>query len=50
MVGVNAISSTDECIRSLQRFKDAGADEIATYGCTPRQNAKLISRWRELPR
>lgn len=50
MLDVNAIGSTDECIRSLRRFKDAGADEIATYGSTPGQNAKLIGRWRELPR
>jgi alkanesulfonate monooxygenase SsuD/methylene tetrahydromethanopterin reductase-like flavin-dependent oxidoreductase (luciferase family) len=43
----SAIGSVDDCVRSLQRFIDAGADEIATYGSTPRQNAKLIEAWRQ---
>jgi 5,10-methylenetetrahydromethanopterin reductase len=30
----------------LQRFRDAGADEIATYDSTPGQNAGLIEAWR----
>jgi probable F420-dependent oxidoreductase len=46
MLDACAIGSIDECVASLQRFRDAGADEIATYGSTPTQNAKLIQAWR----
>jgi probable F420-dependent oxidoreductase len=42
----SAIGTVDECVTSLQRFLDAGADEIATYGSTPAQNAALIDAWR----
>jgi 5,10-methylenetetrahydromethanopterin reductase len=45
----SAIGTPDECATSLQRFIDAGADEVTTYGSTPRQNAPLISAWRERP-
>jgi len=45
-----AIGTVDECVSNLVRFIDAGADEIATYGSTPRQNAKLITAWRERKR
>jgi hypothetical protein len=45
----SAIGSPDECVTSLQRFVDAGADEVTTYGSTPRQNAALIAAWRERP-
>ncbi|MEA2347777.1 MAG: 5,10-methylenetetrahydromethanopterin reductase [Thermoleophilaceae bacterium] len=45
----SAIGTADECVTSLQRFIDAGADEVTTYGSTPRQNAELISAWRERP-
>jgi alkanesulfonate monooxygenase SsuD/methylene tetrahydromethanopterin reductase-like flavin-dependent oxidoreductase (luciferase family) len=41
-----AIGSVDECVASLQRFRDAGADEIVTYGSTPGQNAGLAAAWR----
>jgi 5,10-methylenetetrahydromethanopterin reductase len=34
------------CVAKLQQFRDAGADEIATYGSTPGQNAELIDAWR----
>jgi 5,10-methylenetetrahydromethanopterin reductase len=40
-----ALGSVDECVTQLQRFRDAGADEIATYGSTPGQNAGLIDAW-----
>ena len=40
-----ALGSVDECVKQLQRFRDAGADEIVTYGSTPMQNAKLIKAW-----
>jgi len=42
-----AIGSIDNCIKTLRRFRDAGADEITTYGSTPGQNAKLVAAWRE---
>lgn len=42
----SAIGTPDECVESLRRFIDAGADEIATYGSTPAQNAELIAAWR----
>jgi probable F420-dependent oxidoreductase len=40
-----AIGSVDECVASLRRFRDAGADEIVTYGSTPGQNAALAAAW-----
>ena len=40
-----AIGTVDECVAQLQRFRDAGADEIVTYGSTPGQNAKLAAAW-----
>src|SRR5262245_5484371 len=42
-----AIGTVDEVVTNLQRFIDAGADEIATYGSTPAQNAAMIAAWRE---
>ena len=30
----------------LREFKNAGADEITTYGSTPGQNAGLLAAWR----
>jgi len=45
----SAIGSVDECVTSLQRFIDAGADEVTTYGSTPRQNDVLIEAWRKRP-
>lgn len=41
-----AIGSIDECVDKLQEFRDAGADEIITYGSTPADNAKLLAAWR----
>jgi probable F420-dependent oxidoreductase len=40
-----ALGSVPECVASLQRFRDAGADEIVTYGSTPGQNAALAAAW-----
>jgi probable F420-dependent oxidoreductase len=45
----SAIGTPQDCVRSLQRFVDAGADEVTTYGSTPGQNAPLIAAWRERP-
>lgn len=41
-----AVGSVDECIQTLQAFKDVGVDEFATYGSSPVQNATLIAAWR----
>jgi 5,10-methylenetetrahydromethanopterin reductase len=40
-----AIGSVSECVASLRRFREAGADEIVTYGSTPGQNAGLARAW-----
>jgi len=40
-----ALGSVAECVTSLRRFRDAGADEIVTYGSTPGQNAGLARAW-----
>jgi 5,10-methylenetetrahydromethanopterin reductase len=42
-----AIGSIEDCVRKLQQFRDAGVDEICTYGSTPAQNARLIAAWRD---
>lgn len=42
-----AIGSVDHCVSVLQRYRDAGADEIAVYGSTPLENAELIAAWRQ---
>lgn len=49
MYDANAIGTVAECVTSLQRYRDAGVDEIATYGSTPAQNAELIAAWRQRP-
>jgi len=41
-----AVGSVEQCVASLQRFKDAGADEVATYGSTVAQNVELLRAWR----
>lgn len=40
-----ALGSVSDCVASLRRFREAGADEIITYGSTPRQNAGLARAW-----
>jgi probable F420-dependent oxidoreductase len=40
-----ALGSVDECVKRLQLYRDAGADEIVTYGSTPGQNAALVRAW-----
>jgi 5,10-methylenetetrahydromethanopterin reductase len=40
----------DDCVQKLQAYRDAGADEISTYGSTPAENAGLIRAWRERTR
>jgi 5,10-methylenetetrahydromethanopterin reductase len=41
-----AVGPVGMCVRKLQEFRDAGADEIATYTSAPMQNAELIEAWR----
>jgi probable F420-dependent oxidoreductase len=40
-----ALGSVEQCLKSLQRFRDAGADEVVSYGSTPAQNAALLRAW-----
>lgn len=40
-----AIGSVPDCVAKLAAFRDAGADEIVTYGSTPGQNAGLAAAW-----
>jgi hypothetical protein len=47
MQQTSALGSVPNCVAKLQQFRDAGADEIATYGSTPGQNAELIDAWRD---
>jgi 5,10-methylenetetrahydromethanopterin reductase len=47
MKDCSAFGTADEVAKSLQRFIDAGADEVATYGSTPAQNAGLLAAWRQ---
>jgi probable F420-dependent oxidoreductase len=42
-----AIGTPAECVKTLQRYRDAGADEVVLYGSAPVQNAGLIAAWRE---
>ena len=42
----SALGSVASCAAKVQAFRDAGADEVATYGSTPQQNAGLIRAWR----
>lgn len=44
-----AMGSSSECVKALQLYRDAGADEIDLYGSTPAQNANMIKLWRQRP-
>jgi probable F420-dependent oxidoreductase len=50
MEETNALGSVQKCVRKLQEWRDAGADEIGLYGSTPAQNAELLAAWRERSR
>ena len=41
-----AVGPAGDCVRKLEEFRAAGADEIATYTSTPAQNAEVIAAWR----
>lgn len=45
MLDACAFGTAEECVDNLERFVDAGVDEITTYGSTPAQNAGLIAAW-----
>lgn len=40
------IGSVEQCLTVARSLREAGADEIATYGSTPMQNAELLKAWR----
>lgn len=42
-----ALGSAGDCVKQLRNFRDAGADELALYGSTPSDNARLIAAWRD---
>lgn len=42
----SAVGSIEHCVATLEAYRDAGADEIALYGTTPGENARLIESWR----
>lgn len=42
----SALGPLKRCVAKLREYKDAGADELATYGSSPAQNASLIQAWR----
>jgi probable F420-dependent oxidoreductase len=42
-----AVGSVSSGVELMQRFKDAGADELAFYASTPNENAPLIEAWRK---
>jgi probable F420-dependent oxidoreductase len=43
---VCAIGSVADCVKTLRSYRDTGVDELAIYGSTPAQNARLIDAWR----
>jgi probable F420-dependent oxidoreductase len=40
-----AVGSVEQCVAAVRRFREAGADEVVTYGSTPGQNAGLAEAW-----
>lgn len=40
------LGSTADVVAKLREFREAGADEVATYGSTPAQNAAVVAAWR----
>jgi probable F420-dependent oxidoreductase len=49
MADTCGIGSPADCVKTLQRYRDAGADELALYGSAPPQNADVIAAWRDRP-
>ena len=46
MYSTSLTGDISDCVAKMQAYRDAGADEIVTYGSTPNENARLISAWR----
>jgi alkanesulfonate monooxygenase SsuD/methylene tetrahydromethanopterin reductase-like flavin-dependent oxidoreductase (luciferase family) len=42
----SAVGSIADCVATLSAYRDAGADEIALYGSTPSDNARLVDVWK----
>ncbi|MCW3040040.1 MAG: fgd2 [Solirubrobacterales bacterium] len=42
-----ALGDVDHCVERVRLYREAGADEVATYGSTPGQNAGLLAAWRD---
>ncbi len=40
--------SAEECVKTIQTFRETGVQETILYGSTPAQNAEVIRRWRDL--
>jgi probable F420-dependent oxidoreductase len=40
-----AIGTAARCVEQMREFREAGADELATYGSSPVQNAEVIRLW-----
>lgn len=38
--------TAEQCATTLRQYRDAGADEVSTYGSTPGQNAGVLAAWR----
>ena len=43
----SAVGSVGQCVRKIEEFKSAGADEVALYGSTPMQNTAFLEGWRQ---
>jgi len=42
----SAVGPIADCVALLEAYRDAGADEIALYGSTPADNARLVDAWK----
>ncbi|HVW31679.1 MAG TPA: TIGR03857 family LLM class F420-dependent oxidoreductase [Acidimicrobiia bacterium] len=42
----SAVGPIADCVATLEAYRDAGADELALYGSTPADNARLVAAWR----
>ena len=40
-----AMGSIAECMQTMDSFREAGATQLAFYGSTPKENARLIEAW-----
>jgi probable F420-dependent oxidoreductase len=47
MYPTSLTGSIADCVATMQAYRDAGVDEISTYGSSPSDNAALIRAWRE---